>query len=99
MIFTHLASMFDVTNSLYSSLFIAMLYWADRRTKSSERKAEKREERLIDKVEEMEKRYIEREDKYQEVVNILSIEIVNKVDNIVNDVEEIKNTIKENNIK
>ena len=109
MIFTELTSMFNLTHSFYATLFIVLLWWIGARVKKSDRNSEKREERLvkqaevretrlINKVDEMEKRYIEREDKYQEVVNILSIEIVHKVDNIVNDVEEIKEAIKNSEI-
>lgn len=93
--FEHINNLFDVTDSLYATLFIMMLYWADKRIKSNEKRAEDREERLLNKVEEMEKRYIEREDRYQEVVNTLSLEIVSKVESIENEVHEIKQAIKE----
>lgn len=92
----HFVSLFDVTDSLYASLLIFMLYWADKRIKSTDKKADRREARLMEKVDAMEQRYIEREDKYQEVVNTLTSKIVCKVDSIENEVKEIKEAIEDN---
>ena len=47
------------------------------------------------KVDLMEKRYIEREDKYQKMVNTLTTKVVNKVDRIEDEIKDIKEVMQD----
>ena len=47
------------------------------------------------KVDSMERRYIEREDKYQKMVNTLTTKVVNKVDKIEYEIKDIKEVMEE----
>lgn len=88
--------LFSTTNSVYATFFLIMLYWADKRIKLNEKKADEREIRLMKKVDSMEKRYIEREDKYQKIVNTLTTKVVNKVDKIEYEIKDIKEVMQDN---
>ncbi len=85
----------NTTNSIYVAFFLIMLYWADKRIKLNDKKADERESRLMKKVDSMERRYIEREDKYQKMVNTLTTKVVNKVDKIEYEIKDIKEVMEE----
>lgn len=50
----------------------------------------------MEKVDTMEERYLEREERYQKIVSTLTSKVVLKVDKIENEVKEIKEVIQDN---
>lgn len=82
-----------VNHGIFAVLFIAMLYWGNKKITENEKKSEERESRLTTKIDNMEIRYIEREDKYQEIVKSLSNQLDNKINTMEQDIKIIKEEI------